>query len=144
MSALFVTTLTKGKIDLINVHTTNCQLPVNHLNLSYFAKFPNINAEVMQYLLQEYVRKSLCLLNSLYDSNSLDYLNDTNNNSETTISIHLLADFYNNSQSKMVFEDQNRMSKQSVLLLESLKKIINEIQSFNKHNFEMHSGLFCK
>lgn len=143
LSALFVTTLTNGKIDLINVHTSDQQLPVNHLNLSYFSKFPNISAEAMQYLLEEYTKKALCLLNSLYDPNSLDY-STTANNSETTTTGHLLENFYNTYHSKIIFEDQNRMSKQSILLLESLAKIINEIQFFNKNNFKMHSSLLCK
>ena len=85
----------------------------NHLNLSYFAKFPSIPIEIMHDLVSEYVNLSRKHLTSFCDNCH------ANNSSQQHHSNATLSD-------------------QSALLLQALKSILNEIQELNQYNVQQY------
>lgn len=109
-------------------------LPVNHLNVSYFAKFPAVSMEAMQYLLAEYTDRSLRLLGSLVEPPGSGCLLDA----QADLTAANLAPSIN-SESPGTVPSQG-LSDRSKALMECLVRIVNEIACFNQQNLSRSHG----
>lgn len=103
---------------------------MNHLNVSYFVKFPSVSIEAMQYLLGEYTDRSLRLLGSLVEPTSAsNWALDGQPDLTPSPSI--------NSETAGTVPSQG-LSDRSKALMECLVRIVNEIACFNQQNLRSH------
>lgn len=119
------------KFDLSTEESTERALNERHLNLSYWSKFQSVPADIMQELVSEYVARSRKLLLTFCDSYGED---------SQPVSGMLSSE--SGKDSPVDSTDSSRRieavknSEQALLLLQTLKSILNEIQDFNHDNVQ--------
>lgn len=129
---------------MVTENATNFQLPVNHFNLSYYAKFPTINPKVMQNLVEEYSNRAICLLDLLCDQHAVAQLDELLDFKDWSTIVFDKQKLPLGESAKHQNSGQKEFSKKSAEMKEALVQIIQQVQSFNSQNFARYASLFPK